>query len=274
MKNLIRALPRKAALGSFTVGNMEMVLGAVKAAEETGTPIVLQIAEARLRQSPLVLFGPLMLKAAQDASVEIGVHLDHGSSAEAIGAVAKMGFTSVMYDGSHLPFRENIAATQGMAALVGGIGAGISVEGELGVVGGCEDDGAERTVRCTEPGQVGEFCAATGVDALAVAIGNAHGNYRAAPELRFDILDRIAAETDVPLVLHGGSGITDAGFRKAIRHGIRKINIATAVFQSVIAQLRSRLEVEAFHDYRPLNEAMIEGAYESVKKHISVFNQA
>ncbi len=271
MTQLLDNLPAGKAIGSFTVGNMEMALGAVKAAEETGIPVILQIAEARLRQSPMHLFGPLLVEAAKQAAVEIGVHLDHGVSGQAIRSAIACGFSSVMFDGSHLPLRDNTDATKEMVTLAKSLNPAVSVEGELGVVGGSEDDLAARTARCTNPAEVAEYCAATGIDALAIAIGNAHGAYKAAPELRFDILAQIAAASPVPLVLHGGSGLTDDDFRQAIELGIKKVNIATAVFSGVGKHIYAVLNPDTFHDYRLLNESMIQGAYESVKKHILVF---
>jgi fructose-bisphosphate aldolase class II len=271
MRDMLRNIKGdRKALGSFSVGNMEMVMGAVKAAEETNSPVILQLAEARLNNSPLELFGPLMIKAASDTKVDIGVHLDHGVSEDVVGRAVQTGFTSVMFDGSHLPYEENVSRTRDIVRMTRK--KGVSVEAELGVVGGSEDDNAERAISYTDPKRALEFCEKTRVDALAVAIGNAHGRYKANPELRFDILEQITAMTDVPLVLHGGSGISDEDFRRAIGCGIKKINIATAIFQEIIKKLSDKLSGVRFHDYRPLNDAMVAGAYESVKRHIIVFN--
>ncbi len=271
MKKLLRrASGENRGVGAFSVGNMEMVKGAVQAAEELDTPIILQIAEARLNHSPLALMGPMMVQAAREANVEIAVHLDHGLTGETVEKALDLGFTSVMFDGSLLPFEENIRRTNQIAELAAGHGA--TVEAELGLVGGSEDGSSDHGIQCTDPQAARTFCEKTGVDALAVAIGNAHGNYRAAPKLAFDVLEEIHRQTGVPLVLHGGSGITDGDFQKAISLGIAKVNIATASFQKLTQRAEEYLKTEGEHNYFDLNEAMVRGTYENVKHHIQVFN--
>ena len=168
------------------MGNMEMVRGAVQAAEELNTPIILQIAEVRLPNSPLELMGPMMIQAAKEASVDIAVHLDHGLTMETVKKALELGFTSVMFDGSRKPFEENISCTREVVELAKQYGA--TVEAELGLVGGSEDGKSDHGIRCTDPEDAVVFCEKTGVDALAVAIGNAHGDYPVAPQLAFDVL--------------------------------------------------------------------------------------
>ena len=267
---LIRAKENNCAVGAFSVGNMEMVMGAVRAAEELRTPIILQIAEKRLRNSPLSLMGPMMVSAAKHAGVEIAVHLDHGLTMDCVKEALSYGFTSVMLDGSLLSFTDNIALTQGVVAAASVYGA--TVEAELGVVGGNEGDTAEHKITCTDPAMAKEFCARTGIDALAVAIGNAHGNYPVSPELRFDVLEEIYRTVDIPLVLHGGTGISDEQFRLAISLGIRKINIATASFDSLARSAHSYCAAHPTPDYFALSSEMAEAVYQNVKKHIFVFN--
>lgn len=271
MKDLLEQAKREGrGCGAFSVGNMEMVKGAVMAAEELNTPIILQIAEVRLKHSPLALMGPMMVQAAKEAKVEIAVHLDHGQTVETTKKALELGFTSVMFDGSTYPFEENMAKTNEIAALARQYGA--TVEAELGLVGGSEDGSENHGIRCTDPQDAKVFCEKTDVDALAVAIGNAHGNYPVAPTLAFDVLEKIHHTVDIPLVLHGGSGITDADFRKAISLGICKVNIATASFNSLTKKAEEYLTSEGAHNYFTLNEAMVQGVYENVKKHIEVFN--
>ena len=219
------------AVGSFSVANMEMVLGVLQAAEELRAPVILQIAEVRLRQSPLELIGPLMVAAARQASVPVAVHFDHGKTEKKIGQALELGFTSVMFDGSHLPLDENIAETCRIIEMARPYGA--AVEAEIGCVGGSEDGSEEIAMHCTDPADAVRFEQETGVDALAIAIGNAHGNYKATPKLRFDILAQVAEGTHTPLVLHGGTGISPEDFRRCAQTGIQKINIATATFDSV-----------------------------------------
>lgn len=271
MKDLLdQASEQNRAVGAFSVGNLEMIKGAIKAAEEMNTPIILQIAEVRLPHSPLSLMGPMMVEAARNAKVEIAVHLDHGKTIGVLRQALEYGFTSVMMDGSTLPFEENINKTLEAVRLAKEYGA--TVEAELGLVGGSEDGSTDDGIRCTNPEDAKVFCEKAGVDALAVAIGNAHGNYPVAPRLAFDVLKAIDEKTDVPLVLHGGTGITPEDFRKAVGLGIRKINIATASFDSLAREAEKYLKSEGRHDYFGLNEAMVQGVYENVKQHIKIFN--
>ena len=259
------------AVGAFSVGNMEMVMGAVRAAEELRTPIILQIAEVRLPNSPLHLMGPMMLAAAKNASVDIAVHLDHGLRPETVHKALELGFTSVMFDGSQLPLQENIDIVKNVVNLAGDYGA--TVEAELGVVGGNEGEGKAHQILCTDPDDAVRFCDETGVDALAVAIGNAHGNYPRLPELRFDVLEAIHKAVSVPLVLHGGTGITPEMFRKCIALGVRKINIATASFDALARSAKAYCdEKDGAPNYFELSGCEAEGVYENVKRHIEIFN--
>lgn len=270
MKALLEQASREnRGVGAFSVGNMEMVKGAVKAAEELETPIILQIAEVRLKHSPLALMGPMMVQAAKEAKVNVAVHLDHGLTIETVKRALELGFTSVMFDSSTYPFEENIERTRQVVNLAKRYGA--TVEAELGLVGGSEDGSCDHGIRCTDPDDAKIFCERTGIDALAVAIGNAHGDYPAAPKLAFDVLERIHENTNVPLVLHGGSGITDEDFQKAISLGIVKVNIATASFHRLTKRAEEYLRTETAHNYFDLNEAMVQGTYENVKHHIEVF---
>lgn len=257
------------AVGSFSVANMEMVLGVLQAAEELQAPVILQIAEVRLRQSPLELIGPLMVAAAQQAKVPVAVHFDHGKTAEKIGLALELGFTSVMFDGSHLPLSENIAETCRVLRMAAPYGA--AVEAEIGCVGGSEDGSEEIAMHCTDPADAVRFEHETGVDALAIAIGNAHGNYKATPKLRFDILKDVAASTHTPLVLHGGTGISPDDFRRCAQTGIQKINIATATFDCVEQTVRSTYQADKIGGYYDLQAAEVQGAYTNALRHILIF---
>ena len=271
MKKLLeQAGKENRGVGAFSVGNMEMVKGAVWAAEELDTPIILQIAEVRLPHSPLALMGPMMVQAAKEAKVDVAVHLDHGLTMETVKKALELGFTSVMYDSSTYPFEENMARTREVVEIAKKYGA--TVEAELGLVGGSEDGSCDHGIRCTDPEDAKVFCENTGIDALAVTIGNAHGNYPVAPTLAFDVLEEIDQKTEVPLVLHGGSGITDEDFRRAISLGIVKVNIATASFNQLTKRAEEYFRTEGAHNYFKLNEAMVQGTYENVRHHIEVFN--
>ena len=272
MKDLLkRAEEKNIGCGAFSVGNMEMVKGAIRAAEELNTPIILQIAEVRLKNSPLHLMGPMMVQAAKEAKVDVAVHLDHGLTFETVDKALELGFTSVMLDASTLPFEENIAKVKTVVEKARKYGA--TVEAELGLVGGSEDGSCDHGIRCTDPDDAVVYARETGIDALAVAIGNAHGNYPVAPTLAFDVLEKIHEKVDIPLVLHGGSGITDKDFQRAISLGIRKVNIATASFYSLTAHVEKYMASTDKHNFFDLNEAMVQGTYENVKRHILVFNE-
>ena len=271
MKKLLEnAEKNNIAVGAFSVGNMEMVMGAVWAAEELNMPIILQIAECRLKNSPLELMGPMMLSAAKNAKVDIAVNLDHVLRIETLQKALEMGFTSVMFDGSTLPLEENIKAVKTVREMADKYGA--TVEAELGVVGGNEGDGAAHEILCTNPDDAKLFCDETEVDALAVAIGNAHGNYPVLPNLRFQVLDDINKMVDTPLVLHGGTVITDEMFQPAIMLGVRKINIATASFDNLAKYALEYCKPIEKANYFELSRQEALGVYENVKRHIKVFS--
>ncbi|MFV0364833.1 MAG: class II fructose-bisphosphate aldolase [Suipraeoptans sp.] len=272
MKSLLeRAGRNNIGVGAFSVGNMEMIMGAIKAAEELNTPIIIQIAEVRLKHSPLELIGPMMVAAAKEAKVDVAVHLDHGITMKTVDLALDLGFSSVMLDASRDEFSKNIERTALVVKKAKTYSA--TVEAELGLVGGSEDGSEDHGIKCTSPTDAKIFVDRTGIDALAVAIGNAHGDYPVAPTLRFDVLEEISENVNVPLVLHGGSGITDDDFRRAISLGIKKVNIATASFNSVTKEARKYFIDSESPNYFGLNEAMIQGTYENVKKHILVFNE-
>lgn len=257
------------AVGSFSVANMEMVLGVLKAAKELNAPVILQIAEVRLKQSPLEIIGPLMVAAAESADTPVAVHFDHGKSLDKITQALDIGFTSVMFDGSHLPLEENIKITKRVIETANEYDA--SVEAEIGCVGGSEDGSEDIAINCTKLEDAVKFEAEAQVDALAIAIGNAHGNYKSTPKLRFDILEDIEKSTDIPLVLHGGTGITPDDFVRCAKTGIKKINIATATFDSVESAVRKQYSENKINGYYDLHSAEIEGAYQNARKHILIF---
>ena len=266
---LADAMDGNYAVGSFSVANMEMVLGVLKAAEELKAPVILQIAEVRLKQSPLEVIGPLMVAAAENAPTPVAVHFDHGKTLEKITQALDIGFTSVMFDGSHLPLEENIAFTNKVISVADEYDA--AVEAEIGCVGGSEDGSEDIAINCTKTEDAVRFEAETQVDALAIAIGNAHGNYKSTPNLRFDILEDVEKNTDVALVLHGGTGITPEDFVRCSHTGIKKINIATATFDSVEKTVSSWYNDGKIKGYYDLQAAEVEGAYQNAKKHILIF---
>lgn len=257
------------AVGSFSVANMEMVLGVLKAAEELHAPVILQIAEVRLKQSPLELIGPLMVAAAKNAKTPVAVHFDHGKTEKMISLALELGFTSVMFDGSHLPLEKNIEESKKIVSMAKKYSA--SVEAEIGCVGGSEDGSEDIAINCTKPDDAVRFAEETMVDALAIAIGNAHGNYKSTPKLRFDILEECEKRVSIPLVLHGGTGISEEDFVRCSKTGIKKINIATATFDSVEKSVRDCYNENKINGYYDLQGAEVEGAYQNAKRHILIF---
>lgn len=267
MKEILnQAKQNNYGVGAFSVANMEMVIAAIRVAEELRSPLILQIAEVRLGHSPLHLMGPMMIEAAKKASVPVAVHLDHGESTEKIKEALELGFTSVMFDGSLFSIEENIAETKKIVKLAEAYGA--TVEAEIGRVGGSEDGSVDIEIAITSVEEAKRFAEETGIDALAVAIGNAHGVYKGEPNLRLDRLEEINKEIEIPLVLHGGSGISQDDFRKAITHGIRKINVATSTFNNVIKRVN---ECAPFDNYFTYHELVIQAAAENVKSHMDMF---
>ncbi len=268
---LLEAEHENKAVGSFTVPNMEIMMGTIRAAEEMKTPVIIQIAEGRMGHTPSNYIGPMMVQAAKDAAVRVCVHLDHGLSVKKTKEVLAYGFTSVMFDGSRFSLDENIRRTSEIAYIARAAGA--SVEAELGTIGGKEATDRNEKVSYTDTAEVIEFVNCCDIDALAVAIGNAHGHYHGIPRLNFERLEEIHKAVNMPLVLHGGSGISDSDFRRCIEHGVRKINIATASLDAMTEAteyyFRKEPELPNFYD---LSEAMREGVYRTVRHLIKVFN--
>jgi len=217
---------RKYGVGLFNMLNLEMARAIIDAAEEERSPLILGVAEVHLPHIPFEYASLIMNHIAKKATVPVCLHFDHGTDYNKILAAIKAGFTSVMYDGSALPYEENIANTREISKVAHALGC--SVEAELGHVGGGEggtDDGMEQ--QYTNVDQVNDFIRRADIDALAVAIGTAHGQYKTKPKLDINRLAQIYAISEKPLVLHGGSGLSDEDFKNTIANGIRKVNICT-----------------------------------------------
>ena len=217
------------AVGGFNCATLESAMAAVKASEEMGMPFILQHATVHEQYLPLSIAGPLMLRLAKDAKTPVAVHLDHGSSVTHCLRALAMGFTSVMFDGSTLPYEENVAATAQVAKIAHELGA--TVEAELGSMpsnfrGELGDYAPEDFY--TKPGEAAEFAERTGVDALAISFGTVHGIYKTTPKLSLEVIESVhAATNELPLVMHGGSGLCEKDYREAIARGIRKVNYYT-----------------------------------------------
>lgn len=219
-------------VGAFNVFNVESVRAVIDAAETEEAPVILMTSANDLAAAGEEYLGHLALEAAERARVPVCVHLDHCKSPELALRCIRMGYTSVMIDGSHLPFEENVRLTR--AVVEAAHAAGVDVEGELGQVLRGKHTLADRKAHLTDPEAAGEFARQTGVDALAVAIGTAHGVYEIPPELDLERLEQIAQACDVPLVMHGGTGTPDDVVRRAIALGMVKINVGTQLRQDFI----------------------------------------
>lgn len=220
------------AIGAFNAENMEMVQAIIAAAEELRAPVIVQTTPGTLKYASPAMFHAMVAAAASEASVPVVMHLDHGSSYELAMQAFRAGYTSVMIDGSHVPFEENIALTASVTKVAGPIG--IPVEAELGKVGGKEDDGpaVEGENPYTDPDEAEEFVARTHCTSLAVGVGTAHGVYKGTPHIEQGVLKEIRSRLDIPLVLHGTSGVPDDQVAEAIANGICKVNYATELRQA------------------------------------------
>lgn len=225
-KMLLDAQKGGYAVGAFNVENMEMVMAVIAAAEELRAPLMLQTTPSTIKYAGLDMYLANVKAAAERASVPVCLHLDHGDSFDLAMRALRTGYTSIMIDGSHNVFEENIAVTKAVADACRP--SGIPVEAELGKVGGKEDDldGGEGN-GYTDPLEAKEFVERTGVTSLAVAIGTAHGVYKGVPKLDLDRLAEIRKVVDIPLVLHGASGLSEEAVVESIKRGICKVNFAT-----------------------------------------------
>ena len=222
---LKKAQEGKYAVGLFNTTDSDMLQAVIEAAEELNSPVVIGTAEVLLPYGELQLIAPSVIAAAKRAKVPVVVHYDHGLTFDRCMEALKLGFSSVMFDGSAKDYETNLAETREIVKIAHSFGA--SVEGEIGHVGQASDGDEDLTDMYTTPEEAKAYIDATGVDALAIAIGSAHGVYKKKPMLNIERLKKIRKAVDTPLVLHGGSGLSDDDFRNTIREGIAKVNIFT-----------------------------------------------
>ena len=222
-----KAKKKRVAIAAFNIHNMETIQAVVECAAEERTPVILQTTPGTLKHAGISYIAANVRVAAEQTDIPIALHLDHCPSFQTIVQAIQHGYTSVMIDGSELPYRENIALVKEVGKVARA--AGVAVEGEIGRIGGTEDDLTidEQEATLTIPKEAEEFALETGVDILAIAIGTAHGLYQGEPKLDFTRLQHIRELVKLPLVLHGASGVGDESIRRAIQLGISKINIAT-----------------------------------------------
>jgi len=232
----------KYAVGAFNCNNMEIVQAIVEAAVEENSPVIIQASQGAIKYAGLDYIVALVKTAADSADIPICLHLDHGTDFDQVKDCIDKGFSSVMYDGSKHPIEENIRITKDVMKLAKA--KNVSVEGELGKIGGTEDDVHvdEKDAMYTKPEEAKYYVDKTGVDALAIAIGTAHGQYKGEPKLRYDILAEVKKLVDTPIVLHGSSGVPDETIRKAIEGGVRKINIDTNIREAFVKGVHQAIE--------------------------------
>lgn len=228
---------KKIAVGSFNTPNLEALQAVIEAAEELDLPVIIQFAQCHEPWIPLDVIGPIMVNAAEKSKVPVCVHLDHGETLEYLQQALDMGFTAIMYDGSTLSYEENLENTKKAVAMAAKTGA--SVEAELGSMGrresGAGDDSGENddTKIYTDPHQAKIFVEETGIDALACSFGTTHGIYLTQPKLDFEVVKNVRSLTgDIPVVMHGGSGVSKEDYFKAIHAGVRKVNYFTYMDKS------------------------------------------
>lgn len=264
---LSRAQAEGYAIGAFNAENMEMVLAIVAAAEELRAPVIIQTTPSTVKYASTDVYASTVRAVAERASVPVCVHLDHGNSFDLAMSALGAGYTSVMIDGSSLSFDENIALTRSVVEQARK--RGVPVEAELGAVGGKEDS-LEAEGGCTVPEEAKEFVERTGIDSLAVAIGTAHGVYTKEPKLDVERLRQIRELVEVPLVLHGASGLTDDSVRECIREGICKVNFATELRQAYTRAVRKVLEDGSVYDPKAYGKEARRAVCEQVKDRMIV----
>lgn len=270
LKTILKlAEAKKCAIGSFNTPNLASLKAVISAAEELNQPVILMHAQVHeeMELCKMEEIAPIMIFMAERASVPVCVHLDHGTDVAYVKKGLELGFTSVMYDGSELDNAANYANTALTVELARRYGA--SVEAEIGSMGARESGGEGGESIYTDPAEAEKFAAETGIDALACAFGTAHGLYLSTPKLDFERLSEIKKRVSVPLVMHGGSGVSPEDYRKVIDLGIRKINYYTYMAKAGATAISALKDKTFFHD---IETAAIAGMKEDVKNAIKIFS--
>ena len=259
---------KKMAVGAFNTPNLECLNAVIVAAERLDVPVIIAHAELHEDVSPLRKIGPVMVQAAKAAKVPVCVHLDHCETLDYMKQALDIGFTGVMYDGSVLPYAENLSNTKKAVALAKDYSCG--VEAELGALASREGgEGAASGPVYTDPEEAAAFCRETGIDALAPSFGTAHGIYKAKPVLDLERVRIIAEKTGLPLVMHGGSGVSPEDYRRGIANGLRKINYYSYMSRAGTGAVRDLLEkqdVTFFHDLALAAEKAMEADAEKAMR--------
>ena len=257
-------------VGLFNTTDTDMLEAVIAAAEELRSPVIIGTAEVLLPYGELQLIGPAMINMAKKATVPVVVHYDHGLTFDRCLEALQLGFTSVMFDGSANELEENLRATAEIVKIAHTFGA--TVEGEIGHVGQADTADNEIVDMYTTPEEAKAFVEATGVDALAVAIGTAHGAYKTKPRLDIDRLQEIRNTIDTPLVLHGGSGLTDEDFKNTVEHGIAKVNIFTDLcVAGEDAVVKNLGDQSGFNGYLTMRQHRVEAMKKATMEKMMLF---
>ncbi len=264
---LKNAKKQKYAVGLFNTTDTDMLEGVISAGEQLNSPLIIGTAEVLLPYGELKLIAPSIIKRATESKVPVVVHYDHGLTFDRCIEALKLGFTSVMFDGSTMSYEDNVKATKEIVKIAHSFGA--TVEGEIGHVGQASTSDNLLTDMYTTKEEAKAFIEQTGVDALAVAIGSAHGVYKSKPMLNIERLKEISSAVDVPLVLHGGSGLSDDDFKQTIQNGISKVNIFTDLCLSGVKAMQDGLDKNL--DYLEIRNLKVEYIRNATLNKIKLF---
>ena len=277
LKEILKiAEKEKIAIGSFNATGFDSLQAVIKGAEELNQPVIIAHAEVHNVYNDISMVGPAMIAVAKEAKVPVCVHLDHGTSLDMIYKALRLGFTSVMIDASALPYEENLKQTKLITEIAHSMN--VSVEAELGRLVTGEAGSGEGMVGVkaedfyTRPDEAKAFSEETGIDALAIAFGTAHGFYSAQPKLDYDVVKNCAKATGLPLVMHGGSGVSDEGFKKAIENGIRKVNYYSYMSKAGYMAAKEVIESNKTKYLHDVEFSAMQAMKEDVKKAIKVFS--
>ncbi|MBS4537084.1 class II fructose-1,6-bisphosphate aldolase [Clostridium sp. D2Q-11] len=263
------------AVGAFNVNNMEQVQAIIQAAEETQSPVIMQASQGALKYAGVEYISAMVKTAAENSSVPVALHLDHGTDFKQIVKCIRNGFTSVMIDASKMPLEGNIDTTKKIVEIAHA--AGVSVEAEIGKIGGTEDDITvdERDATFTDPEEAVKLVNETGLDSLAIAVGTAHGVYKGEPKLDFDRIVTIKEKLNIPLVLHGSSGVPEESIKKAVERGINKINIDTDIRMAFNEAIRDFVKNDPdAYDPRKIVGPARDAMKEVIKEKMTMFGSA
>lgn len=270
LKEILKyAEDNKCAIGMFNATGLDSIKAIIEAAEELNTPVILAHAEVHNIYNDISLIGPIMLDVAKRAKVKVCVHLDHGTSLEMIKKAIEIGFTSIMIDASSLEFEDNIKLTKKVVSMCHPLN--ISVEGEIGRIKSL-DDTSDNKYYYTKASEAKIFVKETGVDALAIAFGTQHGFYKEKPELKIDVIKDVKKVVNIPLVMHGGSGLSEEQFKKCIDAGIRKINYYSYMSKAGYDAAKKVIESNKTNYMHDVEYASYKAMKEDLLKTIKIFN--